>query len=1083
MERDRLLDELGALKSNSAWRLSRPLRRLEARLPWLLRGAELFLELAAAAMQFRRSSPLQSLCDVWLIARSRLFDPEWYLVRNPDVPADTVLPLNHWMREGWTAGLDPGPLFSTSWYLSQSLDVRQAGVNPLAHFLRQGAGEGRNPHPLFDIGRYLSQNPGMDFAGINPLLHYLKQGAIEGLNPHPLFDTRWYLEQHADVRATGVNPLLHYLKTGGAEGRTPHPLFDAGWYLEQSPSARRSKDSLLVHYLLQGAQESHSPHPLFDPTWYLEENPDVRAAGINPLLHFLERGATEGRNPHPLFDTRWYLEQNADARAAGINPLVHYLTKGGEEGRDPHPLFDAARYLEQNPRVRRNRDNPLVHYLRQGRHERCSPHPLFDATWYLRQNPDCTESGEDPLIHYLTRRAKKGCSPHPLFDTTWYSQKYPDARDSELDPLAHYLLRGAAKGYDPNPLFATSWFRDTNPDVGKSGLNPLVHYVLHSAAEGRDPSRSFVAALHLSLDSGVSETFLARFLGFLEGNRRRLGRPRDDSYCEWVRAFDAPHRNADKCLRRRLVELPNHPLVSVLLSVSGKDLDRIDACLSSVLAQVYARWELCVDASDSAAAGLRSLLERFAERDPRIKIHYTPISFQGTGSIQTIPGVSGDYLLFLDSNALLSTHALGELALAIRDQDAPDLLYSDEDRILANGRRDRPVFKPDWSPTLYRQVPYLGGVVAARYSRFVAAEGPDTGRIESQVRERVHSLAAGTGKICHIPRVLYHRRCTGPDTSVPAISAPAFDSHANRAAGVYLPDAPAQHRETQKTPSSHSRHAAFPLVSAIIWTHREPRTIIERAGRLLAEAGSPSLEIVIAINLPAGETGESATRNPGSGIEDRVRLLEIPDSERNASKIYNKAAAIAKGVYLLIADEHIDVLTSDFLKRLLAGVEDEGIGAVGPRIQYPDGRLQTAGGVVGLEGAVGDCMRGVPETEARHYGLLENSREVGALSATCLLVEKERFSAIGGFDEHFTRRVYAGEDLCLRLRRLGLRVLHIPAAVVSVPITAAEQDDDTQFEKALFIDRWEPEIEAGDPYYNPNLELEKGRFGLAFPPR
>jgi GT2 family glycosyltransferase len=112
-------------------------------------------------------------------------------------------------------------LFDPNWYLAQNPDVAAAGVDPLVHYLQSGAAEGRDPNPFFDTDWYAAEYPDVAAAGVNPLLHYLESGAAEGRNPGPRFDSDWYAAQNPDVGEAGTNPLAHFLRAGATEGRDP----------------------------------------------------------------------------------------------------------------------------------------------------------------------------------------------------------------------------------------------------------------------------------------------------------------------------------------------------------------------------------------------------------------------------------------------------------------------------------------------------------------------------------------------------------------------------------------------------------------------------------------------------------------------------------------------------------------------------------------------------------------------------------------------------------------------------------------------------------------------------------------------
>jgi hypothetical protein len=184
-------------------------------------------------------------------------------------------------------------LFDDGYYLQRRPDVAAQEVNPLWHYLHYGAAEGVWPCPLFDPRYYAAQSP--DLGQDNSLAHYIQTGTTFGRDPHPLFDTAFYLSRYAPEIPQGVHPLAHFLSIGGPAGFDPHPLFDSAWYLSQHPDLRERGQNPLVHYLAEGWRQGAAPHPQFSGDLYLQWNPDVKAAGVNPLDHFVRHGQSEGR--------------------------------------------------------------------------------------------------------------------------------------------------------------------------------------------------------------------------------------------------------------------------------------------------------------------------------------------------------------------------------------------------------------------------------------------------------------------------------------------------------------------------------------------------------------------------------------------------------------------------------------------------------------------------------------------------------------------------------------------------------------------------------------------------------------------
>ena len=407
------------------------------------------IKLSRWILTFRVHRPLRFLRHYFLIKQSLLFDPSFYLERNPDLPREGMDLLAHYTALGGHEGRDPNPLFDTIFYRERYADVAASVLNPLVHYIEYGFREGRNPNTLFDTSYYLERYPDVFEAGLNPLGHYLQRGALEGRNPHFLFDTAYYVNHTPELADTGQNPLVHYLQHGALEGRNPHPLFDTAYYVMHTPKLVDTGQNPLVHYIEYGFRERNNPNPLFDTSYYLERYPDVFEAGLNPMAHYLQHGALEGRNPHSLFDTAYYVMHNPELADTGQNPLAHYLSRGAEQGEKPNSLFFTDYYMNRYADVAASGLNPLVHYFEYGFLEGRNPNPFFDTAYYLEQNLDVAAADLNPLAHYLESGAREGRKPHPLFDAAYYMKTYPDIEEEGVNPLTHYLECGICEGRYP----------------------------------------------------------------------------------------------------------------------------------------------------------------------------------------------------------------------------------------------------------------------------------------------------------------------------------------------------------------------------------------------------------------------------------------------------------------------------------------------------------------------------------------------------------------------------------------------------------------------------------------------------------
>lgn len=256
-------------------------------------------------------SSINALWRWWLIARSRIFDAEWYKANYPDVTDD------------WDC---------------------------ISHYLQKGASQRRRPHLLFDPAWYELAR-GSKRRDANPLIDYILYGAADGVEPSPYFSTPFYRKISG---GTGrLTPLGHFVACGSSRGLAPTPLFDRRWYLDNNPDVRRAGLDPFLHFVASGAKEGRSPSPLFDSAWYRMKNADARDEGCEPLHHYLLLGAVEGRKPSPAFDADFFVASALNQGAMRETALASYAAQERKEWRSTHPILpppaSATAYFEALP--------------------------------------------------------------------------------------------------------------------------------------------------------------------------------------------------------------------------------------------------------------------------------------------------------------------------------------------------------------------------------------------------------------------------------------------------------------------------------------------------------------------------------------------------------------------------------------------------------------------------------------------------------------------------------------------------------------------------------------------------------------
>jgi glycosyltransferase involved in cell wall biosynthesis len=515
------------------------------------------------------------------------------------------------------------------------------------------------------------------------------------------------------------------------------------------------------------------------------------------------------------------------------------------------------------------------------------------------------------------------------------------------------------------------------------------------------------------------------------------------------------------------------PLISVVMPTYETEPRYLREAIASVRAQQYENWELCIVDDGSNRAETRRTIKRAVSRDPRITARLLDENGGiSNASNQGLALCRGELVAFLDHDDTLTADALLRVAQTFAD-DEIDVAYSDQDTITADGRTADTFLKPDWSPVYALGAMYIGHLLVARRELVEEVGGFDPSFDTIQDFELLLRLSERTDRIHHIPHVLYHWRAipgsialgTSEKDGVPELQARAVNAHLRRRriAAEAVPHGTIPHRVRLRP----SRSQAKPAVSVVM----PVRDGADRAlDALLERTAYPGVEVIVVARDWSG-----APRLDRPGI---VRVA-APEGSFNPGGWANLGARHARGEYVAFLGEDTEVVESDWIDQLLLYAALPSVGAVGPALIHPDGRVDAAGYAVGLYDPAVPAMRGFDADGDGYYGSLCCAREVSAIGMECMLIRRALFEQLGGFEEAFSRQ-FGDLDLCMRLAQRGLPAVCAPAPRTVTRTTEARRLSDFDvIDRALFVDRWYELLEAGDPYYNRNFFLAAADFALS----
>jgi GT2 family glycosyltransferase len=527
--------------------------------------------------------------------------------------------------------------------------------------------------------------------------------------------------------------------------------------------------------------------------------------------------------------------------------------------------------------------------------------------------------------------------------------------------------------------------------------------------------------------------------------------------------------------------LPRRVVISVIMTTFETPERFLREAIESVRSQAYPYWELCIADDASTQAQVRKVLEEYSALDHRIKVVYRNENGHiARASNSALELATGEFVGFLDHDDTLSPDALFEMALAINRFPDVDMLYSDEDKIDETGVYCDPHFKPDWSPDSFLSRMYTCHFSVYRRSLVEELGGLRAEFSGSQDYDLVLRLTERTGKIHHIPRVLYHWRKHSGSASGVSRAKPYSSRAAERAIAEAL--------ERRDEPGTVSERADTPGVYIVRYAIREPKRVsvivptrdhgedVDRClSSLFAKAGYDDLEVIL---LDNGSTEKSslATFARWAKKEPRVNVVRY-DVPFNFSRINNYAVTQSTGHYLLFLNNDTEAKSEGWIAAMVEQAQRPSIGAVGALLLYPDNTVQHAGVVIGLGGVAGHSHKHFSATSNGHANMLKAVNNYSAVTGACLMTRREVFERVGGLDEELTV-AFNDIDLCLKIVEAGYRIVNLPHVQLYHFESKSRGHETTDAKQTRFLReidimlaRWDTKNRP-DPCYNPNLTLD-----------
>lgn len=512
--------------------------------------------------------------------------------------------------------------------------------------------------------------------------------------------------------------------------------------------------------------------------------------------------------------------------------------------------------------------------------------------------------------------------------------------------------------------------------------------------------------------------------------------------------------------------------------------------IRSVIDQTYANWELCMaDGSDAAHDSVEKICRQYMRKDPRIKYRRLEQNLGISGNTNAcLEMAAGDYIGLFDHDDLLHPAALHEVMRAICEQDA-DFIYTDE--LTFSNKIDNVItahFKPDFAPDNLRANNYICHFTVFSASILKKIGGFRSEYDGSQDHDFILRATEQAEKIVHIPKLLYYWR-SHPNSVAADINSKTYAIDAGKRA---VRD---QIRRMGMDATVESSKA-FPTIYRIKYELKETPKVsiiipnknhcedLKRCIRSIKRLTTYSNYEIVIVDNQSNEEGLVEFYDQ-LRCDDRTNIVSF-DKEFNYSEANNFGVRCATGEYYILLNNDTEVISPAWIEEMLMYAQRDDIGAVGAKLYFPDHTIQHAGVILGLgpHRTAGHAFSKVDGENLGYMGRLYYAQNVSAVTAACVMIPRRVWEAVNGLDTSFAV-AFNDVDLCMRIRQMGYLIVWTPYAELYHYESKSRGSENTpekkkRFESEVqrFRERWKKQLKEGDPYYNPNLTLERADFSI-----
>lgn len=563
--------------------------------------------------------------------------------------------------------------------------------------------------------------------------------------------------------------------------------------------------------------------------------------------------------------------------------------------------------------------------------------------------------------------------------------------------------------------------------------------------------------------------------------KQTIGNPKRD-YEIWMELNEPTKEELEK---QRKNKFKIEPKISLVVPMYNTPLNYFEELVDCLVNQTYSNWELCLaDGSPEE----NSDLEKILKKDKKIKYKFLNENKGISGNTnEALKLATGNFIGLLDHDDLLPEFCLYEIVKCINENPNVEFIYTDEDKIEEEIRKD-PYFKPDFSIDTLRSNNYITHLSVFKKELMDKLGGFRDEYNGAQDFDIIIRAVEQTKNIVHIPKVLYHWRVHPESTAMVSEAKP----YAYEAGIKVIQD----HLKRQKLKAKVTHGGDIkgiyeveyeiennPKVSILIPNKDGIKLLRDCVNSILKLTTYDNYEILIIEN----NSEESKTFDYYETIQkiDKVKVIKYPEKGFNYSKIINFGVKNSTADYVVQLNSDTEIITPNWLEKFIGFAQREDVGAVGARLYYEDKSIQHAGIVVGICGLAANMLTGLPYGVHAYFGkdcLIQN---MSAVTGACLFSKRSIYEEVGYMDEEKFKVAFNDVDFCLKIIEKGYKIIYNPYIELMHYESKTRGYEDTpkkkeRFERESnnFREKWKGVIEKGDKYYNINLSLNNAQYEI-----